>query len=324
MKVFGFDPADYRETYSEQEWVHIPGGIDAGFFAELRDFAKREFSQHLITGKAIGGSKEQALYEFPEAVSFPDHLFDVVADVCGLNRETMTLSERHIKAYDADAPADPVAHKDRLSSQVSVGLSIDIPEASALGLYPFEHRETNMFNVSAALRDSLAPDEQPEVVLKDAREVVINDQPGDVVMFAGSSMWHLRRNGIGVVNLYLKFNDFGSDPLGEDPLTDKRRADTLSALDRGSLNGLAAIPSRRLDTVTHQYTRDSWRDIVQANVWNEKPVSLTPDQLALLRAIDGRRPVGALVAELASGSRDAAAVEADVRRLCERGVIDLV
>ncbi len=323
MKVFGFDPASYAQTYREQEWVHIPGGIDAEFFAELRKFAEREFSEHVVTGRAIGGTKEQALYEFPEAVDFPGHLFDVVAAVCGLRRETMTLSERHIKAYDDDAPADPVAHKDRLSSQVSVGLSIDIPANSTLGLYPLAHRETNMFNVSAALRDSLAPEEQPDVILKNAQEVVIDDQPGDVVMFAGSSMWHVRKNGARVVNLYLKFNDFDSDPLGEDPTTETRRAGTIAALG-DSINGQAAIPSRRLDTITHQFTRDGWRDTVQANVWDQKPVSLTADQLALLRALDGRVPVSKLIEELAGGDRSAADVEEDLRRLCERGVIDLV
>jgi hypothetical protein len=323
MKVFGFDPAEYADIYRGQEWVHIPGGIDAEFFAQLRSFTEREFSSHVVRGKAIGGTKEQALYEFPDAVDFPGHLFDVVAAVSGLRRETMTLSERHIKAYDEDAPADPVAHKDRLSSQVSVGLSIDIPEGSALGLYPVDHRETNMFNVSAALRESLAPEEQPDVILKDAREVVIHDKPGDVVMFAGSSMWHVRKNGSRVVNLYLKFNDFESDPLGEDPLTEQRRTETLAAL-RGPIEGLAAIPSRRLDTITQQFTRDGWRDTVQASVWDQKPVSLTADQHSLLRALNGRSPVGSLVQQLASGGRGEADVEADLRRLCERGVIDLV
>ena len=86
----------------------------------------------------------------------------------------------------------------------------------------------------------------------------------------------------------------------------------------------SAVPSRRLDTVTRQHTRDRSREIVQANVWNEKPVSLTPDQLTLLQALDGRTTVTALVADLTSGGRDADAVIEDVRRLCERGVLDLV
>jgi hypothetical protein len=324
MKVFGFDPADYRETYRKQEWVHIPGGIDPEFFAELRDFAKREFAGHLVTGRAIGGSKEQALYEFPQSVPFPDHLFDVVAEVCGLRRETMTLSERHIKAYDADAPEHPIAHKDRISSQVSVGLSIEIPRESSLVLYPFDQREVNLFNVSPALLKSLAPEEHPTVALQNAREVVIHDQPGDVVMFAGSSTWHLRRKGSGVVNLYLKFNDFDSDPLGEDPLTPKRRMASLAALDRDSLDGLRATPARQLDTIVRQHSRNGWHELMQANVWNENPVSLTADQFALLQALDGGRPVSDLLGELAGSSRNGNTVESDLRMLCARGVIDLL
>src|SRR3712207_5779516 len=130
MRVFDFDPAEYREQYATQGWVHIKGGVSGDFLAALQDFVQRKFEEQKVEGKAIGGDKEQALYEFPPEVDFPGELFDVVAAVGGLNRETMTLSERHIKAYNSDAPDDPVPHKDRVSSQISVGLSIDIPERS--------------------------------------------------------------------------------------------------------------------------------------------------------------------------------------------------
>ena len=40
-------------------------------------------------------------------------------------------------------------------------------------------------------------------------------------MFYGSEIWHLRRRSAGSVNLYLKFNDFDYDPLGEDPNDDR-------------------------------------------------------------------------------------------------------
>ncbi len=231
----------------------------------------------------------------------------------------MTLSERHIKAYDDDAPARPTAHKDRISSQVSVGLSIDIPEGSALVLYPQDDRRANMFNVSAALRASLAPEEQPDVVLRDAQEIVINDKPGDVVVFPGSSMWHLRRDAARAVNLYLKFNDFDSDPLGEDPATPQREEGTRAALDEGGLIERVPVPARRLDTITRQYTRDGWSQIVQASVWERDPIALSPEQVDLLWALDGRRSVREL-----SAMGDGAAVEAAVRRLAERGVLDLL
>ena len=125
VRIFSFDPADHRAAYRERQWVHIRNGIDPEFYGHLLDFAERHFSEHRVEGKAIGGAKTQALFEFPDEVDFPGELFDTVASLCGLNRPTMTLSERHIKAYDADVPPDPPAHKDRVSSQVSMGLSIN-------------------------------------------------------------------------------------------------------------------------------------------------------------------------------------------------------
>ena len=312
MRIFGFDPADHRDQWEQHGWVHVRGGVHPDFLAYLQEFAKGRFDEHHVAKqRGIGGTKEQAVFAFPEEVDFPGELFDVVASLCGLNRETMTLSERHIKAYDADAPADPPAHKDRLSSQVSVGLSIDIPEGSHLVLYPHEHREKNPFNVSAALRDSLTEDQLPENLLVSAQEVIIEDRPGDVMLFHGSSMWHKRRNAANATNLYLKFNDFGCDPLGEDPSTEERREATLAALAGGDLNGRTVVPSRRLDTITRQVTRDEQVRVVQADVWGEKPVTLTEEQAALVEGLDGGRPAAELDAD-------------SVRLLAERGVVDLV
>src|SRR5215210_4638682 len=102
MNVFDFDPAQFRDQYAQQGWIHIRDGIDRELLDALRDFASGSFDSHLVEGRAIGGAKAQAAYEFPPEVAFPDHLFDVVAEVSGLQRDAMTLSERHIKAYDDD------------------------------------------------------------------------------------------------------------------------------------------------------------------------------------------------------------------------------
>ena len=142
----------------------------------------------------------------------------------------MTLSERHINGYDSAADPEPAPHKDRYASQISVGLSIDIPAGSQLVIYPYDHLELNPFNTAADLYDSLPAHEKPEVVVRSAREVVIDDRPGDVVVFHGNCTWHLRRNSADSYNLYFKFNDFDCDPLGEDPATPARREATLAAL----------------------------------------------------------------------------------------------
>ena len=316
MRIFNFDPADYADQYARTGWVHIPGGIDPEFLAYLQEFTAKRFAEKHVEGKAIGGAKEQALFEFPAETDFPGELFDSIAAVAGLNREGMTLSERHIKAYDADAPEYPVAHKDRFASQVSVGLSIDIPEDSYLVLYPHTDVSVNPYNVSPQLLASLEPHERPEVVLADAPEIRIDDKPGDVVMFPGSAVWHLRRFAANATNLYLKMNDFNSDPLGEDPSTDPRAQRTLELVGsaNGNLPGLRPLLARRLDVVARQRSRDG-QEVLHAHLWDQLPVVLSQEEWDVLHAIDGRKSV----AELGTnGTTDA------VRRLAQRGVIELV
>ncbi len=316
MKIFNFDPADYADQYARTGWVHIPGGIDPEFLGYLQDFTAKRFAEKHVEGKAIGGAKEQALFEFPAETEFPGELFDSIAAVAGLDRAGMTLSERHIKAYDSDAPDYPVAHKDRFASQVSVGLSIDIPEDSYLVLYPHTDVSVNPYNVSPQLLASLEPHERPEVVLADAPEIRIDDKPGDVVMFPGSAVWHLRRFAANATNLYLKMNDFNSDPLGEDPSTGPRmqRTQKLVASANGNLPGLRPMLARRLDVVARQRSRDG-QEVLHAHLWDQLPVVLSQDEWDVLHAVDGRRTV----AEIGSnGTHDA------IRRLAQRGVIELV
>ena len=242
MKVFDFDPADYAEHYAEHGWVHIKNGQHPDFLAALKGFIDQEFGAHKVEGATIGGNKQQALYQFPSETDFPGELFDSVAAVCGLNRETMTLSERHIKAYDDDVPAEPPPHKDRFASQVSMGLSITIPEGSYLVLYPHTDRGRTPFNVSTHMRKEIPLEERPENIVKGAERVEIHDADGDVVMFEGSAIWHVRHNAANARNLYLKLNDFNSDPLGEDPSTDQRRQETMKLVQNGNGQLVTAKP----------------------------------------------------------------------------------
>ena len=87
----------------------------------------------------------------------------------------MTLSERHIKAYNDDVPAEPAPHKDRFASQVSMGLSITIPENSYLVLYPWTDRGRTPFNISTHMRKELPLEERPENIVKGAERVEIHD-----------------------------------------------------------------------------------------------------------------------------------------------------
>ncbi len=318
MNVFDFDGGDYAEAYGRDEYVHVRQGISEDFHASLLEYAERELMSHKLDEFAIAGKKEQSLYDIPPEVDI-DELFDTVSAVCGLDRSTITLSERHIQIYEPNAAPEPPAHKDRYPSQVSVGLSISIPAESRLVLYLDSNRELNPFNTSAGLRRHLAPDQLPEVVLKDANELVLDDADRDVVMFPGSTTWHLRRNAARALNLYFKFNDFGADPLGEDPATEMLRERTLAALAAGQFDRMVPRLSRRLDTVARTAVRDGWREVLEARVFGEEPTGLTKLQYEALTTLDGREDVAALAARL--GGNGAAS---DIARLAELGVLDLV
>ncbi len=326
MKIFDFDPSAYADTYHSQEWVHIREGVSEEFHEVLLRYAREELSDHMLGGFAIKGKKEQSLFEFPEGMDYTNELFDVVAQVCGLDRAGMTLSERHIQCYEVDAAPEPPAHKDRFPSQVSVGLSIDIPEESTLVLYPYEHRGVNAFNKSADFRASLQPDELPEVVLKSAREAELDDRARDVVMFAGSSTWHLRRRAARALNLYLKFNDFGCDPLGEDPRTAELRDRTLRALKNSNgaaLDELHPVLSRRFDTASRVYLRNG-EEALQAELFSEQAFGINELQFELLRSLDvSRRSLTDTATELA-GEANPAEVRAALLYLADRGAVELV
>lgn len=323
MKVFDFDPAAYGAEYRRQGWVHIPEGVTPEFHEYMLRYVEDELRAHMLEGYAIKGKKEQSLFEFPDEVDYPDELFDVVAEVCGLSRPTMTLSERHIQAYEPNAAPEPVAHKDRFPSQVSVGLSVTIPEESRLVLYPYDHREINPHNRAAALNRSLQPEERPEVVLRSAREVELADRDRDVVLFPGSTTWHLRRRSAGAVNLYFKFNDFWCDPLGEDPRTPGVRERTRAAVGDGSADSLVAVVGRRMDTVSRVYTRNGWQEVFEAQVYGDEPFGLTSLQFELLTAVDGRRSLADLLESVSNGA-DPERARREALRLAERGAIDLV
>jgi hypothetical protein len=326
VRIFQFDPDDYSEQYARQQWVHIENGMDPEFLAEIRSSVHQRLNLNKLDRFAIKGKKEQALYTFPDAVDYPGELFDVVSAVCGLRRETMTLSERHIQAYESEANPNPQAHKDRFPSQVSVGFSVEIPEASRLVLYPYDHRDINPFNMAAALIRSLQPHELPDVALQDAREVEIADRPGDVVMFAGSSTWHLRRRSAGAVNLYVKLNDFDCDPLGEDPGTEARREHTLAALASadGQLGAHTVKLSRRFDAVERRLSREGWHESLQASLYAAEPFGITAIQLDLLRASTQAQTLSSLISVAVASGHPAGEVERDAATLLERGALDLL
>ena len=242
----------------------------------------------------------------------------LVTGMCGLDDRGFVVSERHVKWYDTDADPEPSAHKDRLASQISIGVSIEVPAGSTLVLYPESDVGVNPF-LTAELRDSLADAELPEVVLRGTPGVEIEDRPGDVVVFPGSAWWHRRRRSAGTVNLYLKCNDFNCDPLGEDPTTMVRARETaafLRAATPAELGTRVPVPARQLEWVGSLRGRDGV-DRAFAKLWDRAPILLTEAQYAFLQALDARDLE--LHVDLADPD-----LQEHVRRLASRGLIDLI
>jgi hypothetical protein len=303
--------------------VHIKNGMTPEFLGALTDFVDRAMTDGRGDERfAFQGKKEQIVYDFSASFDdYPGELYDFASALCGLDRETITLSERHFQVYDPNADPEPAAHKDRYGSQVSMGFSVRIPSVSRLVLYPHDHRSLNPFNSSVSFRASLQPDELPEVALRSAREVELADEAGDIVAFHGASTWHLRRRAANAINLYCKFNDFNCDPLGEDPGTPAVRQRSLELLStaNGDQGRLTPMHARQFDKASQVFARQPGVAVYEANIWGQPSFGLTEQQFSVLQAVDGRTTWAELAAEL-GGNGD---VDAALRYLIEKGAVDV-
>jgi hypothetical protein len=134
----------------------------------------------------------------------------------------------------------------------------------------------------------------------------------------------VRHNASNARNLYLKLNDFNSDPLGEDPSTDRRREETIKLVQSGNGQLVTAKPvlARRFESVTEQYSR-LWDHTRVAEVWDSGPVPLEDVDLKVLQNLNGQSVQG-ITEQVAAEGASADQVQAAIRRLAERGVLDLL
>ncbi len=319
MKLFNFDPEQHAEAYALRGYVHVRQGLTPEYHAVLCQQVEEQAQRSLLPEFQLGG-KQQALYDFPRDADYYAQLRAGVGGVTGLDCRALVVAERHIKAYEPDAEADPVAHKDRFASQVSVGFSVHVPERSRLILYPTTDVGVNPYHSWAELRAALPPQRSPERVLANAEGVVLEDRPGDVVMFRGSALWHKRSDPANAVVLYFKMNAFNCDTLGEDPGTEARREATrrLLALDDAAFARLVPELGRRVEHVQRRCSRD-WQECICVSLAGAPPVEIDAFELAALRALDGQSPVGSILRRIPL-DLDA---YGRLRRLAALGVLDL-
>lgn len=324
MKTFRFTPADYSVDYQRHGYVHIRGGLEPDFLLYAQQFHEREKSA--LAEFEFKGKKQQFLFEFAQGSDWPEGVKDAVAQVTGLDRTRLTLCERHIKAYDPAAAATPPPHKDRLASEVATGIPLFVASGSRVVLYPDDELTINPFNSTALWRDSLDEERLPERVLEGKRVVELDVEPGDVLMFRGSSIYHERQNPGGTVILYLKFNAMRLDPLGEDSTSSAQRErslELLAASDDAELLGRTCELSPRLHRVSRHYTRLHWKEVIQAYVTGFKEFGLSEDELRILQITDGGRTVAEVIRRLGVPEPLLAQYAGVVRRLVRLQAIDL-
>jgi hypothetical protein len=321
-RMFRFDPLEHAPALAAQDYVHIPQGLTEEFYRLMSRQVDDYYTAHRLSDYARG-DKQQALYEFPSA----DHYHEFVATLAalsGLPADKLVISERHIKGYEPGAAPRPMPHKDRHATQLAVGFTVHAPEGSTLILYPQGERSVNPFSSWIEMRASLPEEQLPTAVLRDVPRVEIQDRPGDVVVFHGNEIWHGRENGADTVMLYFKLNAFHSDPLGEDPRHDSVRRQTgqLAELPDEELARQVAVLGRRVDYLHRRYTRD-WQELRGVVLYGESHFTVEEDEWRLLQALDGPRPLWAVLPQLAPPARHGRLL-AGVRRLARRGVLDLL
>jgi hypothetical protein len=207
---------------------------------------------------------------------------------------------------------------------VSVGFSVRVPPGSTLVLYPYDELDINPFNSSTEYRASLSPDRVPEKTLREARRIEIHDAPGDVIVFRGHAIWHLRERPANTVMLYLKLNAYHCDPLGEDARTPEFRRHTEALLQAMDAELAEAVPilGRRVDYIHRRFTRD-WREVIGVVLYGEKHFTIDEMELQMLRRMDGRQPVRAILHSMGERGEQTPGYGL-IRRLAARGVIDLL
>lgn len=328
MEVFNFDPSLYTEEYNKNGYVHIKGGVNPAFLNLAHEFMRQSIaneSEASLEEWRFKGKKAQFLFDFPESTDFDSHVRKVVGSVAGMKE--VTLCERHIKVYEEGAPSTPPPHKDRVASQLTVGIPLSVPEDSLLILYPDIYRDVNPFYTTALYRSSLDEELLPEKILNDYEPLKIDVRPGDVIMFRGAAIYHERLNPSNTSLLYLKFNDMNLDPLGEDPKTDLKRKATLDKLtalgDQELLNANVEV-APQVEKISRHYTRLFWKEVIQVYITGAKEITIDEDQLRFLKIATESIELKVALRQLGLDTSQYSVFMPKVRKLIKLGALNII
>ncbi|MCB1433235.1 MAG: hypothetical protein KDK75_12385 [Alphaproteobacteria bacterium] len=204
----------YRDQLEQDGYILLKDIISDDFMATLQEFlAKSRTGDVSEYGTwRIGGKKHQFLYDFPSE-DIADRFRSELAALTGLNEQGFTISERHLKQYEDDAPEYPAPHKDRGASKYSIGLPIHLGPETSVCVFPTLDREPNEGERAVFMTEKDNPGLADIYASPDA--LALNEELGDMIVFLGSSIYHERIRPRGTAVLYIKVNDEGFDPLGE-------------------------------------------------------------------------------------------------------------
>src|SRR5258708_15793044 len=204
MKVFAFAPNEFARDFKENAFVHIRKGVTGEFLEFAREQLVRcwQSGYNEISAREIKSKKKQYLFDLPRDDTFLSELFAALARLTGYAGPDMTLSERHIMIYDENAAALPPLHKDRLASEVSIGIPLEASANDRIVLFPWSAREINLLDsavycerapnslLESAEGWNLASGECPRLSRIESSPLVeLDGKPGDVVIFRGSSIF---------------------------------------------------------------------------------------------------------------------------------------
>ena len=213
--VFKRDLKAYRPLLERDGYVLLKDILSDDFMASLKAFHARSQSGEVTEYATwrIGGKKQQYIFDFPSEESALNFRAGIAA-MTGMAEDCIATSERHLKQYDLDAPDYPAPHKDRGASKYSIGLPIHLGPGTSVCVFPTLDRSPNTGDRAVFM----APQDHPglEDIYNSPDALPLNEELGDMVVFLGSTIYHERIRARGTAVLYIKVNDEGHDPIGED------------------------------------------------------------------------------------------------------------
>jgi hypothetical protein len=212
--VFIDDPALYHDAFRTTGYVHLKDVLSDDFRTYLTVFQEhslRDRENEIGTSK-IHGKKRQFLFHFADRED-AGRFRSGMAALTRIDPERFTISERHLKVYDEEAPCWPAPHADRAASEISIGLPVHIPEGSTACMFPELNFGANIEERPVFLTERGHPD--LEDVYRAQEPVMPNEQFGDVIVFLGSPVFLGQVPAAGAAILYITVNGDGRDPLGE-------------------------------------------------------------------------------------------------------------